>query len=243
MLTWQNRMNQIVLLSFLETYGLMQWVSDPTHQSSSLLDNVITREASSAVMDKPKVLDLVSDHRLILFGIPKHQALGKITTVKFRRLNDISVQVIQQELSDVCKLCQETDDSNTYLKIANKAWSIALDRMAPEKESVKKDRKRLPCFNAEALTQEHLKRQMEAHYFKSCPEQDKKANQHARNVYLFKLNRAKHLYLNATVEDMHSDQRKLFGLLDSLTKEPGGNSMPPGSDTSLAEGFACFFLA
>ena len=58
--------------------------------------------------------------------------------------------------------------------------------------------------------------------FKSHSEQDKKAYQHARNVYLFKLNRAKHLYLNTAVEDMHGDQRKLFGLLDSLTKEPGG---------------------
>ena len=200
----------------------MQWVSDPTHQSGSLLDHVITREASSAVLDRPMVLDLVSDHKLVVFGIPKHQALGRITTVKFRRLNDFSAEVIQQELSDVCKLCQETDDPNTYLEIANKAWSIALDRMAPEKESMKKDWKRLPWFNAEALTQKHLKRQMEARYFKSCSEQDKKAYQHTRNVYLFKLNRARHLYLNAAVEDMYGDQRKLFGLLDFLTKEPGG---------------------
>ena len=66
--------------------------------------------------------------------------------------------MIQEELSDVCKLFQETDDPNTYLEIANKAWSIALDRMAPEKESMKKDWKRLPCFNAEALTQKCLKR-------------------------------------------------------------------------------------
>ena len=41
---------------------------------------------------------------------------------------------------------------NTYLKIANKAWSMALDRMAPEKESLKKDQKRLPWFSAEALS-------------------------------------------------------------------------------------------
>ena len=46
--------------------------------------------------------------------------------------------------------------------------------------------------------------------------------------------------MNAAVEDTHGDQRKLFGLLDSLTKEPGGNPMPPHSDASLAEGFACF---
>ena len=114
--------------------------------------------------------------------------------------------------------------------------------MAPEKESMKKDQKRIPRFNAEALTQKHIKRQMEACYFKSHTEEDKKAYQHARNVYLFKLNRTKHLYLNAAVEDTHGDQRKLFGLLDSLTKEPGGNSMPPGSDASLAEGFAHFFF-
>ena len=64
--------------------------------------------------------------------------------VKFRKLNDISAQVIQQEFSDVFKLCQETDDPNTYLEIANKAWSTTLDRIAPEKESLKKDWKRLP---------------------------------------------------------------------------------------------------
>ena len=57
---------------------------------------------------------------------------------------------------------------------------------------------------------------------KSHTEQDKKAYQHSRNICLFKLNRAKCLYLNAAVEDTHGDQRKLFGLLDSLTKEPGG---------------------
>ena len=237
----QGEPNSAAFLEFLETYGLMQGVSDPTHQSGSLLDHGITREPSSAVLDKPMVLDLVSDHRLILFGIPKHQAPGRITTIKFRRLNDISAQVIHQELSDVCKLSQETDDPNTYLEIVNKAWFIALDRMAPEKESMKKAWKRIPLFNAEALTQKHLQRQLEASYFKSNSEQDKKTYQYARNVYLFKLNRSKHLYLDVAVQDMYGDQRKLFGLLDSLTKEPEGNSMPPGSNASLAEGFACFF--
>ena len=142
--------------------------------------------------------------------------------VRFRKLNDISTQVMQQELSDVFKLCQETDDINTYLEIANKAWSMALDRMTPEKESLKKDWKRLPWFNAEALVQKWLKRQMEARYIKSCTEQDKKAYQYAIYIYLYKLNKAKCLYLNAAVEDTCSDQRKLFGLLDSIIKEPGG---------------------
>ena len=163
--------------------------------------------------------------------------------VKFRKLNDISTQVIQQEFSDVFKLCQETDDPNTYLKIANKAWSTALDRIAPEKESLKKDQKRLPWFNAEALAQKWLKRQMEARYIKSRSEQDKNAYQHARNnIYLLKLKKAKCLYLNAAVEDTQGDQRKLFGLLDSLTKESGGNPMPPGSDASLAEALHAFFM-
>ena len=218
----QGEPKSAAFLELLETYGLMQWVLDPTHQSGSLLDHVITRETSSIGLDKPVVLDLVLDHRLILFGIPKHQAPGKTTMVKVRKLNDISTQVIQQELSDVFKLCQETDDPNTYLEIENKAWSMALDRMAPEKESLKKDWKRLPWFRAEALVQKCLKRQMEARYIKSCTEQDKKAYQHAWNIYLYNMNRANCLYLNEAVEDTHGDQRKLSGLLDSLTKEPGG---------------------
>ena len=43
------------------------------------------------------------------------------------------------------------------------------------------------------------------------------------------------------VEETHGDQKKLFGLLNSLTIEPMGNQVPPGSEESLAEGFASFF--
>ena len=61
--------------------------------------------------------------------------------------------------------------------MVNKAWLTALDRMAPKKESRKKDWKRLPSFNAEALKQKWLKRRMKARYIKSCSEEDKKAYQ------------------------------------------------------------------
>ena len=142
--------------------------------------------------------------------------------VKFRKLNDIPTQVIQQEFSDVFKLCQETDDPNTYLKIANKAWSTALDRITPEKESLKKDWKRLPWFIAEALAQKWLKRQMEARYIKSHSVQDKKAYQHARNIYLLKLKRAKCLYLNATVEDTQVTKGNCLDYWIPLLKSQGG---------------------
>ena len=85
------------------------------------MDHVITREASTVLLDKPKVSDLISDHRLVLFGISRHQPLSKPTMIKFRKLNDIPAQVIQQEIADVFKLCQETNDPNTYLEIVNKA--------------------------------------------------------------------------------------------------------------------------
>ena len=174
--------NSAAFLECLKTYGLMQWVSDPTHQSGSLLDHIITREASTLFLDKPNVLDIVTDHRLILFVIHKHQPLSKPTTIKFKKLNDIPTQVIQHEISDVFELCQEIDDPNAYLEMVNKTWLTALDRMAPEKESRKKDWKRLPWFNAEALKQKWLKRWMEARYIKFHSEEYKKAYQQARNI-------------------------------------------------------------
>ena len=84
----QSEPNSAAFLELLETYGLMP--------CGNLLDHVITREASSAVLDKPMILVLVSDHRLIIIGLPKHQAPGKTTMVRFMKLNDISTQVIQQ---------------------------------------------------------------------------------------------------------------------------------------------------
>ena len=72
---------------------------------------------------------------------------------------------------------------------------------------------------------------------KSHSEVDKKPYQDGRNIYILKLKRAKCLYLNTAVEETQGNQKKIFGLLDSLTKEPRGNLMPLGSEASLARGF------
>ena len=107
------------IFTFLEE--LTDWVSHLLNrhmdQRSSLLDHVITRVASSTVLDKPRVLHLVSDYRLVLIGISKYQAPGKTTTVRFWKLNDISTQVIQQEHSDLVRLCQKADDPNTFWRL------------------------------------------------------------------------------------------------------------------------------
>ena len=163
------------------------------------------------------------------------------TIIKFRKLNDIPSQVIKQEISDVLILCDGIKDPNIYLESANKAWLTALNKIAPEKESKKRDQKRLPWFNADILAHKQHKRQMEARYIKSSSEVHKKEYQDARNIYLQKLKKAKCLYLNTAVEETQGNQKKLFGLLDSLTKEPTGNQLPPGSEESLADGFASFF--
>ena len=69
--------------------------------------------------------------------------------IKFRKLNDIPSQVIKQEISDVLNLLGGIKDPNIYLECTNKAWLTALNKIAPEKESKKRDRKRLPWFNAD----------------------------------------------------------------------------------------------
>ena len=82
---------------------------------------------------------------------------------------------------------------------------------------------------------------METRYIKYGSEVHKKDYQDARNIYIQKLKKAKCLYLNTAVEETHGNQKKLFGLLNSLTKEPIGNQLPPDNEESLADGFAAFF--
>ena len=131
--------NNAAFLECLDSYALKQWVLDPTHQSGSLLDHVIARENSTLLLDGPEVLELISDHRLICFDISKHQLPCKPTMIKFRKLNDIPSQMIKQEISDVLNLCDGIKDPNIYLESANKAWLTALNKIAPEKESKKRD--------------------------------------------------------------------------------------------------------
>ena len=82
---------------------------------------------------------------------------------------------------------------------------------------------------------------MEARYIKISLRNTQDGYQDARNIYLQKLKKAKCLYLNTAVEEIQGNQKKLFGLLDSITKEPMGNQLPPDSEESLADGFASFF--
>ena len=131
--------NSVAFLECLDSYALKQWVLDPTHQSGSLLDHVIARENSTLLLDSPEVLELISDHKLICFDISKHQLPSKPTRIKFRKLNDIPSQVIKQEISDVLNLCDGIKDPNIYLESANKAWLTSLNKIAPEKESKKRD--------------------------------------------------------------------------------------------------------
>ena len=110
--------NSAAFLECLDSYALKQWVQDPTHQIGSLLDHVIARENSTVLLDRPKVLELISDHRLICFDISKHQLPCKPTMIKFRKVIDISPQVIKQEILDVLNLCNGIKDPNIYLESA-----------------------------------------------------------------------------------------------------------------------------
>ena len=233
--------NSAAFLECLDSYALKQWVLDPTHQSGSLLDHIIARENSTLLLDSPKVLELMSDHRVIHFDISRHKLPCKPTMVKFRKLNDISSQVIKQEIADILDLCDGIKDPDIYLECTNEAWLTALNKIAPEKETKKRDRKRLPWFNADILAYKRQKRRMETKFIKSGSVVHKREYQDARNFYLQELKNAKCRYLNMAVEETHGDQKKLFGLLNSLTIEPMRNQLPPGSEESLAEGFTFFF--
>ena len=109
-------------------------------------------------------------------------------------------------------------------------------RMTAEKESLKKDQ----IDSLSSMQKLWYKRgKWKPDRLRPPTQKEKKAYQHVRNIYLYKQNRVKCLYLNATVEDTHSDQRNLFGLLDSLTKEPGGN-YGTHSDISLEKALDAF---
>ena len=126
--------NSAAFLEFLDSYALKQWILDPTHQSGSLLDHIIARENSTLLLDSPKVLELISDHRVIRFDISRYKLPCKPTMVKFRKLNDIPSQVIKQEIADILDLCDGIKDPNIYLECTNEAWLTALNKIAPDQE-------------------------------------------------------------------------------------------------------------
>ncbi len=124
----------------LADHGMVQWVTDTTHNKGHILDVVIVRINGAIIYAPPSVYDPClcdnngnpsGDHYAIAFTVSARKPAKERKQLQFRRLRQISLPVLKQEITswmgDFNNDAPASDMATTY----NSGLLQSIDHLAP----------------------------------------------------------------------------------------------------------------
>ncbi len=117
-------------LATLDSFGLVQHVSTPTHVSGRLLDLVLSRLADNFVMHC-YTSDLISDHFAVHTLVKVHRLVRPQKTVVLRRLKSIDREAFVSDLLASSIFTDPENDTASLLAQYNTDVRAVLDKHAP----------------------------------------------------------------------------------------------------------------
>ena len=219
----------------LETFGLENHVSFPTHINGHWLDLIITRSTNDIKVLSPVSSLYLSDHCFVECSLTIPTPYPTIKEISFQKWKNIDLDVLENDIleSDLYSL---TDDqlSVNYHRILQ---GILHDH-APLQNKTLVAQPRVPWY-CDALYQiKRNCRKFEKKMRKTNLPTDVAKYHKARNHYCAKLRDAKRTYYTNLIQESSGDSKKLFQIVNLLCKERNNNMLPPHSDSlQLANDF------
>ena len=128
----QDDPNTVVFNRLLRNFNLNQHISFSTHDSSHILDLIITN-ASSKLAIYPNLIDnCISDHKTIYIDLDIQKPVAQKWPFTFRPLNKINFTDFNNDISAAFSNFEHLD-LNSLISNFNSTLSSLLDKHAPEK--------------------------------------------------------------------------------------------------------------
>ena len=235
--------NAIKLHDILETMGLENHVEVPTHIHGHTLDLIISRKADDLRINNIETTYYVSDHSFVCAGTSLAKPDISYKTITYRKLRDIDMLSFKQDLqqSDLCVNASDNLDdlvNQYYDSICN-----VMNVYAPETTKTVKVVQNSPWFTQDLRELKLSRRKLEYKWRKSGLEVDHEAFKLARNDFICKVNMRKTSYYHDEVMRCNGDQKKLYTLVNKLTKSQQETPLPDHeSKAELADNFGEFFV-
>ena len=115
----------------MEALGLRQHVVEPSHQKGYILDLIFTETASQINASQLKMLNIISDQRLISATINVKKDVLRITRKKIRNFKEVSPTMMMENFHPP-HLGSNTKTSEAHTKF-NLQLQKRLDKRVPEK--------------------------------------------------------------------------------------------------------------
>ena len=94
-------------LDILESMGLEQHVTGPTHNLGHTLDLIITRQFDSIIKNNPIIGQFFSDHAAILCDLNSIKPEASVKTVTYRNFKSVNIESFKSDLANSA-LCNES---------------------------------------------------------------------------------------------------------------------------------------
>jgi len=226
--------NAAKFIDLVESAGLQQWVTGPTHQSGYTLDLLLDRQDQSLILSSNGIeilSDMPSDHWAFICTVDLPRPRLSRKEIKHRKLRKIASDSFRNDL--VASPLFVPADANMMADRYNAVLRELLDKHAPEKTRYITLRPNAPWIsNSEelrALKQE--KRKRERRFRSSGLEILRQLYQEKCQEYKTALDKAKTTYYSTKIQE--SDSNELFHMIDGLFKVKSVSPLP--SHDSLVE--------
>ena len=226
----------------LETFGLLQHVTAPTHLSGHTLDLLISRSSYNINVHLIQSTFFVSDHCFVECNLSFPCPNSVTKELQYRKMKHLNLQAFKADItrSSLCNdLCSDLDD---LTKSYDYTLSHILEKHAPIQKKVVVVKPRIPWFNEELKRIKAKRRKLEKAILRSKCQSDREAYHCVRNRYTASLYNAKRKYYSELIDQCSGDSQKLFKVVTSLCNTSQEDSFPPHDNShKLAENFADYF--
>ncbi|XP_072022539.1 uncharacterized protein [Amphiura filiformis] len=223
-----NDSDASTMLNILASADLVQHVKESTHKHGHTLDLIISRQCDDLVSDPITVIrGLRSDHYAVCCAINVSRPQLSKLVIRSRKLRDINRDDMQNDIKSSCLFDDAEDrDPSTLVKKYNSVLRVALDKHAPEYESLRGSKRE--------------KRRLERKWIKSGLTIDKDIFHSFCSDYRTSLESAKRVYYNTKLTSCN--QRELFRTVDKLATAKPAKMLPDScSLDNLTAQFQDFF--
>ena len=230
-------------LAILDSCGLVQHVSFPTHVDGHTLDLIISRSSSNLVSSVCHTFPALSDHHAILatLSISHHSRPTRITK-SVRSLRSINSTLFSQDILTSTLFTAPAQNLTDYLTQFSTVLTSLLDKHAPLKNISCPSRPNQPFFTRELRTLKSERSKLESVYRKAkTPENWQNFKEKAKE-FSKRLTAAKRDYYHNLISKHSHSPRKLWSTLNNLLNRASSTTLPSSpSQTELASTFLHFF--
>lgn len=149
----------------LETFGLIQHVSTPTHSSGHILDLVVTQSCYDLLLQTPRTTFFISDHCVIETSMAFPHPELSTKEISLRQYKKIDIENFKNNILNSELYHNPPTDLFNLAKTYDKVLADILDRNAPLLH--KTVRPMVPWFNPELkvpITQKNFFRSIKSSY-------------------------------------------------------------------------------